>query len=209
MQLLTLINFEIDFFCFTVMEPYQQIKEKITTDSTKDLKKRVNRVLSTLNFASFLSQYRRCWPFLLSKLVFDSKHNLSSIMDHKYLYSVTTSISWPFILVLSVLVPLCLKSIRMSLVLKGFSSRKVSWHHVTKWSMTGLCEVSSLFSKLTITVSKLHKVSVFSHRATVISVQNVEEGGKNSPLWWASWCEGQIREMAIYSHSLGSICEEV
>ncbi len=73
------------------MEPYQQIKEKITTDSTKDLKKRVNRVLSTLNFASFLSQYRRCWPFLLSKLVFDSKHNLSSIMDHKYLYSVTMS----------------------------------------------------------------------------------------------------------------------
>ncbi len=37
MQLPTLINLEIEFFCFKVMDPYQQIKEKITTDSTKDL----------------------------------------------------------------------------------------------------------------------------------------------------------------------------
>ncbi len=51
------------------------------------------------------------------------------------------------------LVTLRLKSIRMSLVLKAFGSRKASWHHVTKWSMTGPCEFSSLFCKLTITVS--------------------------------------------------------
>ena len=156
------------------MDPYQQIIEKMTTDSTKHLYKRVIRVLSTLNLTSFLRQYRRCWLFLQSKLVFDSKHNLSSIMDPKYLYSLTTSISWPFILVFTWLMTLRLKSIHMSLVLEALSSRESSWHHVAKCLITGLCEASSLFSKLTITIiSKLHNVSVISHRATVIGVQNV------------------------------------